>query len=268
MVLRGRTNSRGWHREEVRALISSGGLEPAQGGGLDARQEWSTNLRSEDLSEETEEAGEFVERWWRGLVRVLRSSAAGVGRPKKRAPPRNPWEEAMMSLAQTMPWKAELCWRDRSGAHINVLEFRGRRRVISRLARRKKNGRQRHFHLIDSRVGQGVAARGRSRSAPLLHECRLSVPDLLGRHMQVASWWGESAVQPMDEPSRGKRVLEAARPTPLEQEVLDGRRELVSRRTMRSWIRGRWRPGPPVPLRRLRCRLIRIRIGVAAAIAL
>ena len=91
---------------------------------------------------------------------------------------RNPWEQAMNRLVEVLGWKKALAWRDGSGAHINVLELRGKRKVVSRMARRERYARRRHGHLIDSRVAQGASGKGRSPARKINRELRLMLPDL------------------------------------------------------------------------------------------
>ena len=115
--------------------------------------------------------------------------------------------------------------------------------------------------MIDARVGQGAAGKGRSGAKAVNRELRLGVPDLLGGDVQMNSMWGESAVQSMDEPSRGRPVLPPATPTAAEQRILDGQEPLVSDAELRRWRRGLWVAPLPTPLRRFRWGYRGVRVG-------
>lgn len=190
--------------------------------------------------------------WWAGDVKLRKEAAGATGKPKKRAPPRNPWEAALGGLIEALQFKCDLAWHDDSGGHINVLETRSRRKIASRISRRRRMWHKRHPHAIDSRVGQGCGGKGRSGAWKLMRELRLALPDHLGADFQLNSVWVESLMQQLDEPSRKRAMLQAATPTAWEADVLAGRKPLVAREELKRWRRGLWRAPPPPPVRRLR----------------
>lgn len=184
---------------------------------------------------------------------------------KRRAWARTPWEDQLGSLIEVLPWKKVRAWKEKTGknTHINVLELRGRRKLAGRLSRRRSFHKKRHLYVTDSRVAEAVGSRGRSSAKRLNHEMRMTVPDVAGGDFCLPGFWSESARMPADEPSRGKPVRPASTPTKFEEEILAGIRPLVSRRTVREWQRGLWRPRPPPPLKRFLCGYAGQRVGEA-----
>lgn len=55
---------------------------------------------------------------------------------KRRAWGRTPWEAELGNIVEVLEWRAVRSWRDKCvhDEHINVLEMRGKRRCINRLA--------------------------------------------------------------------------------------------------------------------------------------
>lgn len=192
-------------------------------------------------------------------------NATDVREIKRRAWPRSPWEAKLGELTEILPWRLTRAWKDPKARdeHINVLELRGRRRLVERLSRRRREHEMRHHHLTDSRVSEAVTARGRSSSRQLNHEMRMTLPHLLGADCAVPSWWIESSRMPADEPSRGKAIRPAAKGTLAEEAILKGQRPLVTAREVRAWERGYWKAEPPPPLRRLRYGYRGQRVGEA-----
>lgn len=291
----GRRSAGLWEEEVVKRWRGEGGLRSAVGDacmlGADLRgcTQWVVNVRDEawdcdelkcehssgEHDERTHPPGsgmdeawelpleELLQGWWDGEVKLRPEAAGAAGKPKRRAAPRNPWEATLGGLLETLAFKCDLAWRDKSGVHINVLETRARRRIASRISRRRKMWHQRHPTAIDPRVGQGATGKGRSSAVMIMRELQLALPDHLGADFQLNSARCESLMQPMDEPSRLKKVLEAAAPTAWEADVLAGRKPLVSREELKNWRRGLWRPPPPPPVRRLRWGYRAVKVGEA-----
>ena len=92
----------------------------------------------------------------------------------------------------------------RRGSHINVCEHRARRSWLKQLARDPRNHGTRQLLALDSRVTVGSAAKGRSSSKAINHECRKSMPLLIAAEIQEGDFWVNSRSNPADGPSRGK----------------------------------------------------------------
>ena len=91
----------------------------------------------------------------------------------------------------------------RRGAHINVCEHRARRSWLRKLARDPSNHGTRQLLGLDSQVTVGSAAKGRSSSKAINHECRKLMPLLIAAEIQEGIFWIRSASNPADGPSRG-----------------------------------------------------------------
>ena len=108
------------------------------------------------------------------------SQPSGRGKPPRRVLWRNPGERALARLQRGFAWKRVLAWKSKRAAHINVLEHGAWRRLVRRFARRLRLHGHRVVSFWDSRVGLGVAAKGRSASRVMNRVQKRTVPDLLG----------------------------------------------------------------------------------------
>lgn len=167
---------------------------------------------------------------------------------KRRAWVRAPWEEPIGVAAESRQFHCAHAWRDRSGAHINILELRARGVLLRRLSRRVAQHHNRIILLMDSRVAVSAGSKGRSPSANINAELCKQLPDLLGADLETGLFWVESARNPMDNPSRGRPVWEAV-PTPgAAGEWLRGYSPLVLPAVEAEWRDRTWRANPPPPL--------------------
>ena len=95
----------------------------------------------------------------------------------------------------------------------------------------------------DSRVGHGVASKGRSSSVALNRCQRAALPDLLGAGLCFEGLWCPSPWMPADGPSRGRRPR---KPTASEREdadrLLQGRAKLVDEAELAAWRNDVWDP--------------------------
>ena len=167
---------------------------------------------------------------------------SGAAAKEKTARFAAPWEEALADVVPSLPWRTVLAWRDNRGSHINVLELRGRNRLLRRLARRVRFHHHRVVGLCDSRVVLGCTAKGRSASRQLNRELRLAVPDVLGADIELAEFYVFTEMMPADAPSRGAPV---APPTPANRWVaqfMGGQTALVTLQTERAWRNRTWAP--------------------------
>lgn len=122
--------------------------------------------------DDLEDCGKYLPGRWgavtrKSLVQAIEEQMENVGSTrsvKRRAWSRNPWETRLGQLVEVMEWQPVLNWKDarREDEHTNVLEMRAKRKLGSRLARRRRYHGKRYLHLTDSRVGQAVTGRGRS----------------------------------------------------------------------------------------------------------
>lgn len=224
-------------------------------------------------AEDDEDGGRFLEGRRgvanaKSLARAIEErheNVSAVREVKRRAWARSPWEEKLSGLLEVLEWKKVMAWRDplRRNEHINVLETRAKRKLVQRIARRRRFFGKRYLHVTDSRVTEAVSGKGRSSAVNLNRELRLMIADYVGSDSAVPTYWGESSRMPADEPSRGTEVLEPTTGTVEEMEILSGRRPLLSKRVLREWKRGLWKPGPPTPLRRTRWGYRGVRVGGA-----
>lgn len=182
---------------------------------------------------------------------------------KRRALPRNPWEERIADAVECLPFKTVCSWKEtpcrvKSGKyegqfmmpHINVLETRARGKVIRRFARRVALHHRRVLGIIDSRVTWGATAKGRSSAHLMNRELRKYLPDLYGGDITLGSFWVESVRNPGDHPSRRRGIPPPARATGELAAFLRGEGPLLKFGEMASWREGRWKPQPSPPLRR------------------
>ena len=116
------------------------------------------------------------------------------------------------------------------GAHINVCEHRARRSWLRKLVRDPSNHGTRQLLGLDSAVTVGSAAKGRSSSKAINHECRKSMPLLIAAEIQVGIFWIRSASNPADGPSRGREPPSAEARLPWVAKFLNGDREALCER--------------------------------------
>ena len=114
-------------------------------------------------------------------------------------------KEWCSELVRGLQFRTKLAYAfRRRGAHINVCEHRARRSWLRQLTRDPSNHGTRQLLALDSRVTVGSAAKGRSSSRAINHECRKSMPLLIAAEIQEGDFWVNSASNPADGPSRGK----------------------------------------------------------------
>ena len=95
-------------------------------------------------------------------------------------------------------------WRERE--HTNVQETRVAVGLVRHLVRSRRNWGSRVLIFIDSMVGLGALAKGRSSSPPLLRLCRQMAAVALAYEMIVMYRYIPSELNPADGPSRDEDV--------------------------------------------------------------
>ena len=108
--------------------------------------------------------------------------------------------------------KVAKAWKEPSGRHINIYEFRAFCKLVRRYAGRASLHHKRLVSVWDSRLGLAIAQRGRSSSNQMLQECRTLLPHLLGGDLETGGFWIASPFMPMDGPSRNKPVCARSAP--------------------------------------------------------
>ena len=86
--------------------------------------------------------------------------------------------------ARSLPWRVNRCDDEYAPDHIDVKEIRGALREIIKMA--KKFPGSRLVNLMDSRVGIGACAKGRSASCLLNRELLTALPNIIG--YDVHTW--------------------------------------------------------------------------------
>jgi len=118
-------------------------------------------------------------------------------------------------LADAQSWTLGSKFGLAPGTHINLGECKPMKVLMRKLALDPGAHHKRHLIIVDSGVNVGAWAKGRSKSPRLNRELKVCVPDRLCSGLQVGVLHVRSKFNPLDAPSRNRklRVGPAAHPS-------------------------------------------------------
>ena len=174
---------------------------------------------------------------WRHRVRSgARTNCGQIGAPGNRR-----GDSAVGEILEGLPAREMLrfTFGNQRPPHINVGEMRSRRALWRMLAQRPSAHGRRHLVAYDSGVTIGAGNKGRSPSASLLREERLTYPHILAADCVEGTLWTDSERMTADGPSRGGAVPVPAPQRAWVADFLGGDDAALTRRFGPDEARGR-----------------------------
>jgi hypothetical protein len=111
-----------------------------------------------------------------------------------------------------LSWDVMMSQKCLQGEHINILEVRATVKTMQIRACEVASCRQ--LYVLDSQVGIGALAKGRSASPSINNELRLAIPWCIGHDHYPGYDYGPSRLNPSDDPSRLKPLRSPLHPLP------------------------------------------------------